>query len=309
VRGEADDTAPSGGAPIWRVRANFVAPWESADLFGLPVGAGRFAATLERGVVRVDPIDLAVGRGRLTASAIAALDPPPASLTLQPGPLVTDVAMSEEVNERVLKFIAPVLADATRIDGRYSLTLSEFAVPIAKHDPATGPPPGRAAGLLNIHQVRVRPGPSVAEWVSLVQRLEGMARDGVSSISQPGDAVLVAIDDANVNFRLVEGRVYHNGLVFYIDDARVESSGSVGVDETLDLVLSVPILDEWIEERPDFLGRLRGQVLRIPIRGTFSNPKIDSNAFTQLSRELLQNAAAGAIEGGLNKLFERLRSR
>lgn len=308
-RVETDDSAPVNAAPIAKLRATVSAPWASADVFGLPIGAGRLAATLEKGVVRVDPIDLAVGRGRLTAAGAAVLDPPPASLSLRPGPLLTDVAMSPEVNERVLKFIAPVLADATRIDGRYSLTLSALAVPLAKHDPRRGPPPGRAAGLLNIHQVRVRPGPAVAEWVAMVQRLEGLARDGVSSISQPSDSVLVAIDDANVNFRLVEGRVYHNGLVFYVDNARVESSGSVGVDETLDLVLAVPIQEKWIQERPDFLGRLRGQVLRLPIRGTFSKPKIDSDAFSRLSSELIQNAAAGAIEGGLNKLFERLRSR
>ncbi|TWT96864.1 hypothetical protein Pla108_26390 [Botrimarina colliarenosi] len=302
-----DETAPAGAAPIGRLSARVEAPWQSADLFGLPVGAGRLAATLQRGVVQVDPLDIAIGGGRLTATAAATLDPPPSALSLQPGPLVSKVAMSQEVTERVLKFIAPVLADATRIEGQFSMSLREFAVPLAP--PAGSPPQGRAAGVLDIHQVRVMPGPAVAEWVGAVKQIAGMARDGVSAVAQPGDSVLVAIDNTPVEFEMVNGRVYHRGLQFYVGDALVQSAGSVGVDESLDLVLSVPILDTWIDRRPKYLGGLRGQVLKIPVQGTMSRPKINRDAFTQMSSQLIESAAAGAIEGGLNKLFEKLQGR
>ena len=276
-------------------------------MFGLPIGPGRLSARMQHGVVNVDPLDVAVGQGRLTATAAATLDPPPAALSLQPGPLVTDVAISREVSDKALKYIAPVFADAARVEGRFSLNLSELAVPLAQ--PAGAPPQGRAAGQLQVHAVRVTPGPTVAQWISLVRQIEGAARDGVQGVVAPGETTLVSIENQAIDFQLVDGRVYHRGLEFNVGDAVVQSTGSVGVDETLDLVLSVPILDEWIDRRPTLLGRLRGQSLQIPVRGTFSRPQVDNRAFTQLSGQLLQGAAAGAIESGLNKLFERLQSR
>lgn len=304
---ETEDDAPANASPVARLRARVEAPWQSADLFGLPVGGGKLGVTLQRGVATVDPLDIAVGGGKLTAAATATLDPPPETLRLAPGPLVTDVAISQQVTERVLKFIAPVLADSARIAGRFSMALSEFAAPLTP--PPSGPPPVRAAGVLDVHQVRVLPGPAVAEWVALARQIAGVARDGVEAVGQPSDAVLVAIDDSRVEFKLIDGRVYHRGLRFNVGDALVQSEGSVGMDESLDLVLSVPILDEWVERRPVILGRLRGQAVRIPVQGTLSRPKINRDAFKQLSGQLLESAAAGAIEGGLNLLLERLRQR
>ncbi len=300
---ETDDAAPANAAPIARLRGAVAAPWQRANLFGLPVGPGRLSASLERGVVRVDPIDVALGGGRLTAEAAATLDPPPSVLMLKPGPLLTDVGMSRDVNERVLKYIAPVLADATRIDGRFSLTMQELAVPLDP-PPTNGPPPGRAAGTLAIQSVRVTPGPTTAEWVSLIRQIEGLLGEGVESVVQPKETVLVSIENSNVDFQMVDGRVYHRGLAFYVGDALVQSAGSVGVDETLDLVLTVPILDEWVDRRPQYLSRLRGQSLRVPIQGTFSKPRVNKDAFKQLSRQLLQSAGQGLLEGLLRKALE-----
>lgn len=301
-RVESDASAPADAPLIRRLAGRIEAPWQGANLFGLAVGPGRLAANLRGGVLQADPIDVAVGQGRLTATATARIDPAPAVVSLRPGPLVTDVAMSAEVNEQLLKYIAPVLADATQIDGKYSLSLADCVLPIDEQALAQQ---GRAAGVLDVHRVRVTPGPAVAEWVALVRQIQSVARDGVESIAKPRDSVLVAIDNNRTEFWMQQGRVYHRGLAFYVGDALVQSSGSVGLDETLDLVLAVPILDDWVDRRPQYLGRLRGQAIRIPIQGTFSRPKINSDAFRQLSRSLLENAAAGLLEEGLRRLFDK----
>ncbi|MEO0529066.1 MAG: hypothetical protein AAF266_00675 [Planctomycetota bacterium] len=295
---ESNDSVPSTAPVASRFRSRVNAPWQGANLFGMPVGPGQLAATLEQGTVRVDPIDVAIGDGRLTASGAATLDPPPGVVSLQPGPLLTNVAMSPEVNERVLKFIAPVLADATRIDGRYSLSLRELAMPIGS------PERGRAAGVLDIQRVRVTPGPTTMQIIGLVKQIEGLVKDGVQSVVQPADTVLVSITDTPIEFQMIDGKVYHRGLKFYVGDALVESGGAVGTDESLDLLLTVPILDKWIDRRPQLLGGLRGQSLRIPVQGTFSKPRINDQAFRQLSRQLLQSAGAGLLEGLLRKALE-----
>ncbi|MGL4512276.1 MAG: hypothetical protein ACRCT8_04240 [Lacipirellulaceae bacterium] len=290
-------------APIRRLRARVEAPWQGASVFGLPIGPGRLGATLDNAIVVVDPLDVTVGAGRLTAKASAALDPPPTVLTLAPGPVLTRVAISPEVAERVLKFIAPVLADATRVDGQFSLALSEFTAPIV----AIGR--GRAAGLLTIHAAKVLPGPSIAELVATAKQVVSVARDGVQGATQPQDGALLTIENQQIEFQLADGRVFHRGLSFQIGDVTVQSSGSVGIDETLDLRLAIPILDEWVEKRPVLLGGLRGQSIRIPVRGTFARPEVDREVLRGLSQQLLQSAAEGALNQGLDKLFERLRTR
>ena len=298
---QSDDL--SGATGLEALTARVDVPWEGADLFGLPIGAGSLGATLQKGTIKVDPLAISIGEGRLNAAPQVTLTPPPSALQLAPGPLITDVAISQQVAERILKFIAPVLADATRIDGEFSMALREFATPLGN----TGQT--RASGQLAIHSAQVLPGPAVAEWVALARQVRGVVRDGVEGVAQSNASPLLTVTDQTIPFQLADGRVYHQGFNFDVGDVRVISEGSVGTDETLDLLLTIPILDEWVERRPVILGGLRGQAIRFPVRGTFSRPQLDREAFRELSRQLLESAAEGAINTGINLLLERLNSR
>ena len=74
-----------------------------------------------------------------------------------------------------------------------------------------------------------------------------------------------------MNFRVVDGRVYHQGM--QIPDGRracCTTEGSVGLDETVALVVRVPIQDKWIEGQALLVG-LKGQSLAIPISGTLAS--------------------------------------
>ena len=65
-------------------------------------------------------------------------------------------------------------------------------------------------------------------------------------------------------------------------------------------------MDAWVEGR-ELLQGLRGQVLRVPIRGTVSRPELDLSAIGQLSRQLAVKAGEGLLrrelQGQLQKLF------
>lgn len=287
---------PSNG--IATLTGRIEAPWQGADLFGLPVGPGKLGASLAGGVVRIDPLDVQVGdAGRLTSQVAARIAPAPMYAEAAPGPLVSNVAISQAVSERVLKYIAPVLADATRADGRFSISLAEARAPLEQ------PKLSRVQGQLNVHSVQVLPGPSIAEMVALVRQIRGVVRDGVEGIADSNERPIVRISDRVIDFQMADGRVYHRGLEFFVGDALVISEGSVGVDETLDLLLRVPIQEEWVQQRPVLLGGLRGRSIDIPVRGTFKKPEIDREAFRQISRDLIQSAAAGAIDGLLRGLL------
>lgn len=293
---------PQGKGIHWsrRVRAQLELPWSGANVYGLPVGPGRLAAALGDGAMRVEPLSLAVGEGTLTAAPQVRLDPAPAELALPPGPLLTNVRISPEVSEAMLKYVAPVLAGATRSEGQFSMHLDGTRVPLADAKKAD------IAGKLNVHSVRVVPGAMANQLVEVARQIEALAkrRDPASLATRP-PVTLLNIRDQQVNFKVIQGRVHHQNLEFQVNDITLRSQGSVGFDQSVQLTLQVPIQDAWVAKEP-LLAGFKGQSLQIPVGGTLTRPQIDARAVGSLSQQLLQGAAQQAVGGELNKALDKI---
>jgi hypothetical protein len=264
------------------------------------VSAGRVAATVGDGYIRIEPLSLAVGEGRLTAAPLVRLDPAPSELTMPAGPVITNVRISPEVSEAMLKYVAPVLAGTTQSEGVFSLQLDGARVPLGE------PRRADSAGNLTVHSVRVVPGPLATQWIGLAQQIEALARrrDPAALTAKP-QITLLAVRDQQVNFRVVDGRVHHQNMEFQVGDVTMRSQGSVGFDETIALTLHVPVQDAWIAKEP-LLAGFKGQTLQVPISGTLTRPQMDARAIASLSQQLLQGAAQQAIGGELNKALDKL---
>lgn len=300
----AAETTNPGAHWSQRWRGSVQAPWTSASVYGLPVGQGQLVASLDAGMLRTEPIQFAVGGGTANLQPVAQLDPPPAMWGVPAGQLVSDVVITQEISERMLKYIAPVLADATRSEGTFSLRTEGMRTPLASAQ--GGLSAMQTSGQLTIRNLRVTPGPSTANWVSIARTVEALAkdRDPTALASRP-TPTLLSISERTVNFQVANGRVHHQGLQFMVDGVPVSSSGSVGFDETLQLVLSIPIQDRWIENERRLVG-LKGQVIALPIGGSLSNPKVDQRQLQALSQQLLQSGLRGVVEEELGGLLEKL---
>jgi hypothetical protein len=282
-----------------RVRGQLQLPWSGAKVYGLPIGAGKLSAVLGDGAIRVEPLALAVGEGQLTVTPNIRLDPPPPELTLQRGPLITNVRISPEVSNSMLKFVAPVLAGATQSEGLFSMALEGARVPLDV------PKRADASGQLTVHAVRVVPGPIAQQWIGLAQQIEALATRRDPASGNRRQVTLLSVKDQQVDFRVIDGRVYHQNMEFQVGDVMLRSQGSVGFDETVALTLTVPIQDAWVANEP-LLSGLRGQALQIPISGTLTRPQMDKRAISSLTQQLLQGAAQQAIGGELNKALDKL---
>jgi hypothetical protein len=282
-----------------RVRAQLELPWSGANVYGLPVGAGKLAATLGDGSLQIAPIALAVGEGQLNLAPIVRFDPEPSELMMPAGPVITNVRISPQVSEAMLKFVAPVLAGATQSEGQFSMQLDGLRVPLADTKKSD------SAGKLTVHSVRVTPGPTTQPIFSLAQQIEAIVkRRDPSGITNRQPASLLAIRDQQVNFRVVDGRVYHQNMEFQIGDVVMRSQGSVGLDETISLTLQIPVQDAWISKEP-LLAGLKGQSLSVPVTGTLKRPQMDQRAIANLSGQLIQNAADQAVGNELNKALDK----
>jgi translocation and assembly module TamB len=277
-----------------RLSARVEVPWDSANVYGLPVGGGKIAAALGEGALRIDPLALAVAEGQLNAAPNVQFDPEPMLLTLPKGPVLTNVKISPEVSEAMLKYIAPVLAGATQSEGQFSLQLDGARVPLLDTKKTD------ASGQMTVHSVRVVPGPMAKQWVDLAQQIQSLVKRTDATAAQGRQITLLTIQDQQVNFKVADGRVYHQGMEFQIGDLTCHSEGSVGLDETVAITLRLAIPDKWVEGQP-LLAGLKGQQLAIPIGGTLARPQMDQRAVASLSKQLIQGAAQQAVGGELDK--------
>ncbi|WP_442484498.1 hypothetical protein [Aeoliella sp. SH292] len=282
----------AGGIASWYGRV--LAPWQSASFYGLPIGQGRLSAELTQGRVLIEPLDFAVGGGRLTAAPAIRLTPAPGELTLPAGPLLTNVTVTPDVSERMLKYIVPYVASSTQTDGTFSMTLSGGRVPLG------APTQCDVAGRLDVHTLRVAPGPSLGELASLASQIEGIVKGKPLLGGAPAQPItLLSMSQRSIDFRVVDGRVYHQGLEFQVGNLVFRSRGSVGLDQTISAMLEVQLPAE---------GRLRNvgiTKIEVPVSGTLGSMKIDTSAALQ---GLLQQAGGNLLNdenigNAINKLL------
>jgi len=208
--------------------------------------------------------------------------------TVEPVRLLTDARMDPPVAWGVLAYIAPVLADATRTSGRFSLELDGARLPVG--DPAGG----SLSGTLAMHEVVVGPGPLVTD---LFRKLPG---------NLPAPPSIRVADESRVRFALADRRVRHEGLEFGVPlpgEGRrldVQSSGTVGLDDrALDLKLVLPIPGDIRQDRP-LLAALAGKTISLGVAGQLGAPEVVFDGSigrmaSDVARELLDRARGGGV--------------
>jgi len=303
VSGSLADAETSGEPLHWSRRWNVStdAGWSTAMVYGLPLSAGRVQGTLRDGQLQFAPLDIGVGQGRLTASPQVIFDTNPQQLLLPQGPLISKVQISPKVSETMLKYVAPVVAGAARVEGNFSVVLQEAKIPLADAKGA------RVLGRLDVHQMRVSPGPMIAGLVAVLEQIDALTKGKplLQASLVPNDSKAITINNRQIDFQVSEGRVYHRNLEFEVDGILVRSYGSVGFDETLALEIEIPIQDRWIQ-RQRSMQSYAGQTIKIPIHGTFSKPQVDLRAVANFSSLMVQGAATEAIGGEINRALEKL---
>jgi len=211
-------------------------------------------------------------------------------LVVEPVRLLDRSEITPEMCNDFLKYIAPVVAGATRAEGTFSLELDRGRFPL---DDARA---SELAGRLHIHTVQVGAGP-------LVQKLAGLLRLP-ASVEMAHDSV--------VSFTLEDRRVFHEGLKFGLPNLSIETHGSVGLDDqSLDIVAHMPIPANLLGNGP-LLTALSNQSLDLPIRGTLAQPQIDPQALSRNGVQLLVGTLQELLGGeGLSgeTLGERLLER
>ncbi len=257
----------------------------SAQAFGVTIGPAPVVLHLSGGGASFDPIQTTANGGPLTIHANLALDDAEGVwLRLLPGTRIDGAEINDAVSSSVLAFVAPVLSEATHVNGKVSVVLSRAMLPITAKGSAV------IDGQVTFQDVQFLAGPLGAQVASLV--------------GQPSPKLVL---HQPMQLQVADGRVKQSGLSIPIPGGvKVDLDGSVGFDKTLDLRASVPLSARMLALDPKFESFVGGTKLSIPIRGTMAHPAIDARAMQTGLREAARTAGerglAAQAEGLLNRV-------
>lgn len=281
------------------LEASAAVDWQAASGYGVNVGAGELRAELSGAVVTFSPLDSPLAGGRIHAEPWIDLRTPPGRMFLKPGQIMKNVNITPDICRTWIRFAAPLLANATRAEGQLTAQLDHAELPLGNPELAN------AIGTLQIHEGRAGAGPLVREILTLASQVRGIVRKQPPNL-QESKFDWVTLPPQKINFRLAEGAVYHERFEMRVKDIQLVTSGTVYTDQTINLVCEIPVQDEWLKSNR-LLSPLRGTTLRVPIRGTLSEPNIDKRILGDLGRTMLrgtEDLLRDQLEKGLRDLFK-----
>lgn len=286
------------------------AAFGSGTLLGLPMGGSSIRVALSNSVANIQCNPISFSGGTINLSPSVDLRGASPVLTVPAGTILNTVELTPEICRGWMRFIAPVIADATAASGKFSLQTEGIQVPLNAVSQAN------VTGAVVLHGANIGPGPLGQQLMNQAKNLKALASGAswetllAAPVNNTGQTWMT-MPEQTIPFALQQGRVSHQGLKFHVDDVVIQTSGSVGLDQTMQMTAAVPILEKWIGTNK-WLASLSGQSLQLPISGTVSQPRIDSSAIASLSQQMLTNAAGNAInqemQGLINKGNQRLES-
>ncbi|MDD3468641.1 MAG: hypothetical protein PHE53_01515 [Thermoguttaceae bacterium] len=214
-------------------------------------------------------------------------------LTLAPGQVAQNIQLTQEVCDKVLAYASPVLAGAMQAQGVCSVFIDRAVIPLSN------PSQADMLGWITFQQFQVSSSPLLA-----LLQVEG---------------TVSMAENATVPIRIAQGRVAHlptvlnfatkqrdsSGNVTGSRDFQVITSGSIGFDRTLNLVIDMPLPTGWLKNEK-LNTALKDQRLRVPLVGTLNQPKLDQKTLDQYWSVLIQQGASNLLQDQMNQLQTKI---
>ena len=269
--------------------------WDKAQLAGIDLGPARFQPVLAGGNLALPGTGISAAEGSINLGG--QVDFRPDDMTLRmPGntQLLQKITLTPALTKQLLGRINPIFHNLVAAEGIINLRLQDIVFPLgesAKHL-------ANGRGRLDLAELRVMPAGLLRELLAL---------GGVTQANEP-----IAVGVSGLNLDVREGRIYYKGLSLqFPKEFELRFYGSVGLDDTLDLVVSVPIRPALLQRLgvrgplEDYTAALAAARIDIPLVGTRQQPRLDfSRVDTKALVERAVKATAGkTLKTGLGDLL------
>ncbi len=288
-----------------RITANL--GWEAGEIAGVVFGPSSIPVVMSETTVSIQPATIPVDQGRIHVAGDVHYRPGTLWMNVKPGVIAQNLRLTPELSERWLQYLAPMVAQATRIDGTFGIDLSEALINLEE------PTRSRVRGQLQISQIDFDSGPMANQLLSSIQQIQMIARGKPLPEANPpaeGPAQtrrIATLPTQSVDFDLSDGVITHQRMFMEIDRAHLVTSGQVHIDGRLNLITQVPLDAAWLGND---LKTLAGRTVTLPVGGTLSRPRLDAAAIRdlvgQVGSQAIQATAENYLEKQLNRGLDRL---
>jgi hypothetical protein len=188
-------------------------------------------------------------------------------LVVEPIQIFDHEPVSDSQCEQNLALVAPILAQSTEVSGFASVWLDRVRIPLNGRQSSPFPIKGRAE--FHSLEAKLRNG--------LVRQLSSLG--GVFSGIDIPDRISM-VEKSTIDFEVTDKGITHKGTAFLLPEMspefKVVSSGTVCLDEKLDLELSVELPVPSDDERPvlQFLRKVSSSPILLAVKGTVSSPVV-----------------------------------
>ena len=276
--------------------------WTSAEFAGIEIESAVIPVTLENNTVYLNESKLPVGEGWVNFSGSIRQIDDSTWMEINPGSIVNEVAITPKMSKQWLRFIAPLIADATEIDGNVGITLDEAKINLS--DPSKT----KVDGRLKLDTIRLSAGPFTSQLIQTVQQVRSLSEQPLDpSLDNRARSTIMKIPEQSVSFAVANQIVAHDRLQVELDRAQLITTGQVSFNSELNLTVAVPLDPNWLGKD---LEPLAGQTLYLPVRGSLERPIIDGTNLQAMIRQLgiqaIQNNAENFLEDQINRGLEKL---
>ena len=286
--------AANAGSTAWvpnDLFANASLHVESGELLDLAVGQTDFSVALNQGIAQISTEGIPFAGGSVKLAPVIDLRTASPELKMERVRIIDQVQLRPETARKWLKYVAPLVADATSAQGSLTVDIDSVTVPMLDAEEMT------ASGTIHLSQTAVGAGPLAEQLLGSILEIRKVLKP---ESEEKTVRTSIEIKDQSVPFVVQDGRVYHKQLEFAHKELTVRTSGSVGFDQDLQMNAVIPIDDDWIDGNK-YLAGLKGQSITLPITGTVSKPLIDKAMVNQLSQDLLRKTASAAAQSAVQE--------
>lgn len=267
--------------------------WEAASAAGIGLGPAKLSPALRDGKLTLPVATIAAAGGlvRLGGEIDFTAADPTYALSGN-NQLIEKAPVNRVVSELILSRLNPIFLGLTKVEGQMSLLTQDIVMPFGESAKARA----SGQGQLKLKEMKIQPG----GFLSTLLAMSGYV-----------DEEMYTVEVSGCDFVLREGRIrYDDFTIIFPPQLDLKFRGSVGLDDSLDLIVSVPIsaplLEKFGVQGPvlQYAKDLAGVRIDIPLGGTRQKPVLDPSKvdLKPILEKVLKKEAGGALENILQGL-------
>lgn len=223
--------------------------------------------------------------GRLDVDGTYAINAKPPHITLPPGArILSGVGLDRALTKAVLEKIHPLFGLLASPKGTIDARMDEFYWPVA----AGGSESARFTTVFDVGKIELESRGVLKEVLALVKLAD-----------QP-----LTLKESEIVCIGKQGRISCTPLHILVADSVMTISGSVGMDQSIDYLLEVPVTEKLVGR--EGFRVLSGATIRVPLRGTFNEPDVNAKLVSAAIADLARQAAGKAVKKEVEKLLPDL---